>query len=267
MGRPSEERRTIDDWAREYGMVVLDYDGFDGIADPTTPIERQLFTRAEFERGIASCTVVWRRGSSRPRESRAALDDARHTPEASLKAEDAPAASARQHAGQRTQLGPWRRRSLILFTLPTLAEWLVFSLLQQLRVRLRIRWWWSAALLAAALFVTGVVPGTTLLSGPLFVWYEVIRWGIGLFMAALGHAAVSVLGGTAPSWTGTPRFLQEMVWFGTPMPDYFTPARAVTSSAVLGVGIGAFRDLWQRLRTPADEGNAAPSERDGGGSS
>jgi hypothetical protein len=281
----AEERRTIAEWEEEYGLVILDYDGFEAVADPRQDLKVQRFTRAEFEQAVASCTVVWSRRAGNPaaRERlaarrRDATETAGRAPRDRAAAPAAPAAASAQPASEAVlparparrarrvravNVGRWRRRFLVWFTLPALAEWAVAAVLAFARERLGVRWWWPAALGAAALFVTCVVPGTTLLSGPLFVWYEIVRWGAGLAMAGLGHAAHAVVGGTPPAWTDVPRFLTQMVWFGTPLPDYFTISRAVTSSVVLGALTGAAADLWVRIKGRHRGGKAGTSSVDG----
>ncbi|MDQ0191166.1 hypothetical protein JI721_04070 [Alicyclobacillus cycloheptanicus] len=54
----TEVRKTIQAWEQEYGIVILDLDGFD-TDDPQ--LYDRLFSRSEFETALASCTVIQRR--------------------------------------------------------------------------------------------------------------------------------------------------------------------------------------------------------------
>ena len=56
MSKTIEERKTLQDWARDDGLEILDPDGFDRT---DRHLWDRLFTRAEYEAGIGACTIAW----------------------------------------------------------------------------------------------------------------------------------------------------------------------------------------------------------------
>ena len=57
---PWKQRKTIDEWAVEYKLKVMDPDGFDR-KDPHLNTRR--FTREEWEEGLPLCTIMMSRES------------------------------------------------------------------------------------------------------------------------------------------------------------------------------------------------------------
>ena len=50
----TEEKKTIPEWEEEYGVDILDPDGFDR-SDPN--LYEKKFTKEEFEEGLMYCTI------------------------------------------------------------------------------------------------------------------------------------------------------------------------------------------------------------------
>jgi hypothetical protein len=50
-------KKTIEEWSKEYGIKVLDPDGFDR-SDPNLMNEK--FTKKEFEEGLWTSTIMWK---------------------------------------------------------------------------------------------------------------------------------------------------------------------------------------------------------------
>jgi hypothetical protein len=51
-----EERKTIEEWSKEYEVVIYDPDGFDRT---DINLYSRLFTREEFEKGMAFSTCLF----------------------------------------------------------------------------------------------------------------------------------------------------------------------------------------------------------------
>lgn len=57
-----DERKTLAGWGKEYGIRVVNPDGFDR-KDPQ--LWTRLYTQAEWEEGYPTCTVMIRRANMR----------------------------------------------------------------------------------------------------------------------------------------------------------------------------------------------------------
>lgn len=66
--RIPRDRKTIREWEQEYGIFILDLDGFDK-TDPK--LYERLFSQSEFEQAAAECTILHRK----PGEQAATLTD------------------------------------------------------------------------------------------------------------------------------------------------------------------------------------------------
>lgn len=215
------ETRTLREWEQEYGIFILDLDGFDQ-TDPQ--LYKREFSRSEFEQGIAECTVIVNKHSLASKNSASmrfaaqpieksqspvntfnqsapTLDtstpvtrkapfttDAMHHLVDLVKAKRNKVSSARKQrlsTRQKSTIKPEPIHvSRILWfgaTLPTLATFFLDKLCLLLVNRFQIRWYWPMALLAMDAFVIFMQPVAPLIAGPLYVWYLLFGWLAALF--------------------------------------------------------------------------------------
>lgn len=143
----------------------------------------------------------------------------------------------------------WRsrafRRFFILFTLPTLAVFLMDALYALLSRVIRVRWYWPVLVLATDALIVFIAPLAPLISGPLYLWYVVLGL-LARFVGVVLHAVVSALpflhGANVPFTSGP--FLNNVTLFGNRLPLYFHFGTAVTSGLVWGTVISSVQHLW-----------------------
>lgn len=151
----------------------------------------------------------------------------------------------------------WRSRSFrrlfILFTLPTLATFVMDALYATLSRVMRVRWYWPALVLATDALIVFIAPLAPIISGPLYLWYIVV----GLVAHLVGRILLAVLTAlpflhvtTVPFATGP--FLNNVTVFGNRLPLYFHFGTAVTSGIVWGTVISSLQHLWLSRDTRPD---------------
>lgn len=86
----SSEKKTIQEWEQEYGIYIMDIDGFDS-QDPK--LYERLFTRQEFEQSAAQCTVIPRKRQTPDSTPSASTTAVRDNPARSRSAGSPPAAA------------------------------------------------------------------------------------------------------------------------------------------------------------------------------
>ncbi|RIV20164.1 hypothetical protein D2Q93_11955 [Alicyclobacillaceae bacterium I2511] len=262
------EKKTIAQWAKDYGVVLLDMDGF-GTGPHTR--ERRL-TQREFEQGLAECTILcWpseqtrlgmtgqavqanvegplhpEEGPQHPEEGPQHPEEGPLHPEEGPQHPDAAARPARTKQRPRKQLISWRRWGwlFVLAPLPVLAVLLVQLLARAVTRWSYWRWYFSAGVLAADVFVLWLQPVAPWLSGPGYPYYLVAN----ILVQGLHDPYVFVLHQVLHQPflpPATPTVWQSVNVNGVPLPLYFTVDKAVTSSLWLATLLFSFGDLMGR---------------------
>lgn len=275
-----EVRKTLQAWEQEYGIYIVDLDGFD---TRDSQLYLRGFTRAEFETGLAFCTIVRRHdaagdntttftasvgetaaatsitGAKPAAPDRVASPAAKSATSAPAKraasaptdraAADSPASDALRRV-MRPLAVRWQgrlfRRLVVLFTLPVLATVLIDVLYGALSRFVRIRWYWPALVLATDALIVLLAPLAPLISGPLYLWYIVV----GALVHVVGHGMAIIWQATpwghgAPTPAlGTGPFLGTVQIAGNAVPLYFHLGTAITSSLVWGSVVSSLQHFW-----------------------
>lgn len=259
MRKSNNDRRTIHEWEQAYGLYILDMDGFD-TSDPE--LYNRTLTRAEFEHGLADCTVIRKSPLTRTESTTSASStkkgtnsrhhftnrELEHSQEELAASSDKTLLSNRpkqsRQRRQRQSQGKTRRirwRVFVAFPLITLAVWLLSRLYLALSRRVIIRWYWPAVLLLLDAAVVSLDTIGPVFVGPFYLWYVILSWlayGLGeikQFVLSMFHQQpMSGHGLHVP--VATP-FLSNVSVHGNPLSDYFTLSAALASSFVWGTAL------------------------------
>ena len=277
------DKKTIAQWAKEYGVVILDMDGFGGAKR-----QEHRLTRTEFEQGLAECTILrWPQdglgsaggetaatepainqthpevvaGSTMTpvatpvstvadlQESIFELPDGDHENGGAQGEKENNPAERRprtRHAAILPAI-PWRRLGWLFLVIPLPA---LTTLLVHLLYRAVARWfhwhgYFSGGLLAADVFVLWLQPVAPWLSGPGYPYYVVVNMVTQVLHGSYVYVLHQVLHQPfLPPATAT--VLQSVSVNGVPLPLYFTVDKAVISSLWLATLIISVGDLTGR---------------------
>lgn len=267
--KSSDDRRTLREWEQAYGLYILDMDGFD---TSDSELYHRTWTRAEFEHGLAECTVIRkspltlaetdtssfsakRRTEPRFRSSDGALEQRQEEIAASS---DHNPSSNRPNQNRHRRQQQFQRKTrrikwnlFIYFPLIVLAVWLLSKFYRTLSKRIVIRWYWPAVLLLLDAAVVSLDTIGPVFVGPLYVWYVVLSW-LAYGLGEIKQFALSMFHQQPMSGHGlhvpvaTP-FLSNVLVHGNPLSDYFTFSAALASAFVWG---SALVSTFALLRPP-----------------
>lgn len=241
----SPDRKTIREWEQQYGIFILDLDGFDK-TDPK--LYERLFTQSEFEQAAAECTIMERKVSTAPSQ------DAEKLRRKPPKPKNTETKAAVEPAESRQRVKNWSKRPLlwllILFTLPTLAVLGLNWVYQKLQSRWAIPWYVPASILGLDLFILMIQPISPFISGPFYVWYLVLNEVSTLLHGVVTFVKVSVLHQPPGLTSASPvPFLSSVSLAGNAVPLYFSTGSALTSSVFIATVLSFGRDALHRLVT------------------
>ncbi len=231
-----KDKKTIREWEKEFELNIVDMDGFNK-RDPL--LFERLFSKEEFERAIADCTVIHKSIYKKPREEMRPFVQQKQYSHSKLN----------KMSRKQTKINiRWHRVWLlyVLFTIPVAVSFLLKYIYKILARKISIRWYYPAGLGIMSLFILFLEPVTTLIAGPLYLWYLILSIIASLLGALYFKLAESLFhkGILPPSHEP---FLSGVNLSGNPMNLYFSLGKAVTSSIVIAVLIVCASDLYKRF--------------------
>jgi hypothetical protein len=227
-----KDKKTIRDWEQEFELNIVDMDGFNK-RDPH--LFERLFTKEEFEKAIAFCTVIHKR-------QRRTLQP---------NSEQIQYSHVKKHQKQykRAKINIHLRRAWMLyaaFPMPAAASLLFNHLYRFISCKIRIPWYYPLCVGILGLFVILLEPATTLFAGPLYVWYLVFSFIADILGTLYYQLSSNMLHKGALPPAHEP-FLNSVNLLGNPMSLYFSPGKAITSSIVIAILIVCAIDIQRRL--------------------
>ncbi|CAM3792364.1 hypothetical protein ALPO108162_06115 [Alicyclobacillus pomorum] len=248
-----QTKKTIHEWEKELNIKLLDLDGFDVRDDQ---LFTRLFTRKEFEKSAAECTIMKVQEvpsvQEEPKVQQVprvqAVPKVQQVPRVQevSKVQEAPKV---QEVQDRISKPTQRRRyklyivPLVLFTMPVVATVIVSFIFRAITRLINIRWYVPVSILLVDVAMLLIQPNAAVLSGPFFLWYHLFNMLYHQWLPFWTHVRYSIFHQPLNLIDTDKPLFYDVEIHGTPLYLYFGLPQAITSSLFWATSIASVKHL------------------------